>query len=106
MRGAPLHIKNYLRERKEWVAKNDLCRLDIRTSKGGLYGADLISRTLRSLEESHIVAVQYVKRHSFYRYIPDYIRHLYIPTSIRKNGMWINEKEKDRLIDRYSRYAS
>ena len=96
MRGLPLHLKSYLRDRGEWVAKNALCRLEIRTKKGGLYGADIISRTLRNLEEKSIVAVKYIDNHSHYKYIPEPIRKGYIPTS---------ERDKEAILFKQINYG-
>ena len=89
MRGLPLHLRSYLRDRGDWIAKNALCRLEIRTKKGGLYGADIISRTLRTLEERRTIAVKYVDNHAHYKYIPEPIRVGYIPTT---------EREGDKLF--------
>ncbi len=104
---AAKQLEQYLRSSGEWIAKNDLCRLEFKTKNGGLYGADLLSRKLRVLEESHILAVKYVDGHSFYKYIPDYARHLYIPTSLRpqEKVLWQDMEELNRLLNTYGRFA-
>lgn len=105
MKGAALQIKEYIKENGGWVGKNDLCRKEFRTKKGGIYGADLIARTVRSMQEQSIVAVKYIDGTSYYKYIPDYVRHLYIPTLQRKDEevRWTDEVELNRLINYYGR---
>lgn len=101
-------LRAYLKANKGWVAKNALCRLELKTKKGGLYGADLISRTLRAMEEERMVAVKYIDKHSHYRYIPDFVRHLYIPTSLRgllPEKRWSNEETVKELLS-YYRYGA
>lgn len=104
LRGLPLLLKNHLRERRgTWVAKNDLTALRLPTSKGGTYGADLIGRKLRNLEEDAYIAVQYHHGHAHYRYIPDFLRTEYIPVSTRtnENQLWKDPTKAKGLLVAY-----
>lgn len=102
---ASSQLRSILRSKEDWVSKNELCRLELRTSRGGLYGADLISRTLRSMEEDSVIAVKHINGYSNYKYLPDYIQSLYIPTSRRAKDdeMFKDKEEVYRLLSDYKK---
>lgn len=101
----PMQLKSILRSKGDWLSKNEICRFELRTSKEGLYGADLISRTLRSMEEESIIAVKHINGYSNYKYLPDYIQSLYIPTSRRAKDdeMFKDKEEVYRLLSVYKK---
>lgn len=103
-KGLPLLIRKYAKEHGGWIHKNDLSRLEFKTPKGGIYGAELISRKARLLEESSILAVKYEDGCALYKYIPDYLRDLYITSSSRSNPstLWKDEMEVRRRMSLYS----
>lgn len=82
----------WLRTRGDWIQKNDICRIEFPTPKKGLYGADLVSRTLRRLEEESVIAVKYVGGAACYKYVPEPMRFMYIPTSQRTNEQLWNKE--------------
>jgi hypothetical protein len=87
--GLPKLLKDYLKQVNCWEAKNALSRMTWEN-----YGADLVGRTLRGLEERSVIAVRYdgARSHAFYRYIPEDYRDKYIPSSQRpigkENELW------------------
>lgn len=103
--GLPLLLKDYLRQHGDWVAKNELCARQWKYADGSgrAYGADLVSRKLRNFEEASVLAVKHVEGHSHYKYIPDYLRQLYVPVSQRTDGaaMWKDGAEVQRLQTTY-----
>lgn len=100
-------LREHLKEERDWLAKNFLCRLEFKTPRGGTYGADLISRKLRLMEEGSVIAVKYENGHSFYRHIPPSIRGYYIPTSQRiGEKRWTDETKVKELLQQDASYAA
>lgn len=102
--GLPTLLTHYLRQSGEWKAKNSLTQMvwKYEDGSGRVYGADLVSRKLRNIEEDGVIAVKHVRGHSHYKYVPDYLRALYIPVSERTGEeMWRDPSEVSRLLEHY-----
>lgn len=81
-------LVRFLKEPHEWVHKGALLRMEWRNAKNGtLYMSETVGRTLRSLEESKIIAVKDDDngKSVVYKWLPPERRATYIPFSER-NG--------------------
>lgn len=104
MKGLPSLLRSYLRQDGGWIAKNELTARvwKYEDGSGRTYGADLVSRKLRNLEEASIIAVKHVNGASVYKYLPTYLTALYIPISQRTGeSIWKDEGEMRRLLGAY-----
>lgn len=89
--GLPLQVKSFLFERRnDWVPKGDITAVtfyhETGKSRGARYLPETVGRTLRNLEEQHIIAVKPCGISVQYKYLPLHLRERYIPTSSRPAG--------------------
>lgn len=75
----------------------ELQRIEFANEDGSVASPAIISRRLRELEEESLIAVRYGnKNHAEYRYLQEWERENYIPTSQRENeysnNCWKNKE--------------